>query len=192
MVRVVLWIVGAPGLGKTTIARSLLTGRAAKSVSFYEKPKWSIQKGGKVVAAGHYTGQAFDGADTLSYSGGQEALDFWWKKLAKKAELTILDGDRLSNAKTVTFFREIYEGGEVRSMKLRCVHLVADEDVARNRRELRAEGLGVPYQNETWVKGRVTKSRNFYYNNFRVSERLELDASDRSTNKLLNLVENFL
>jgi len=141
----VLFVVGAPGVGKTTLVRELLEHRSYFSV----EPKWTMGMNGEVCAAGLYTGAKFDGADTVPYNGVQAALEFWADKL-KTFELTILDGDRFSYKKTVDFFRA--QGADVR-----CLLLDAGDALLAERRAARGTE-----QNETWVKGRVTKARNFF------------------------------
>lgn len=159
MRRTVLWIVGEPGLGKTTLARALL----GQPLTLTQKsaPKWTVGPGG--CAAGHYTGQAFDGADTIPYSGGQKVLKYW-QDILSDTRLTILDGDRLSNFGSIRFFNN--------QLDLRCVHLVAPHPgVGKARRAARGSR-----QNETWLKGRVTKARNFATVYFASQDVLTLDA----------------
>jgi hypothetical protein len=149
---VVLWVVGEPGLGKTTLIRGLLNKLDPHgSRSFFVKPKWTIVPG-KLALAGHYTGGPFDGADTIPYNGAQAALDYW----AATSELhtcplTILDGDRLSHAGALTFFSN---GPKV----VQCVvtHLIAVPTLGAARRVARGSK-----QPDSWVKSRATKATRF-------------------------------
>jgi hypothetical protein len=115
------------------------------------KPKWTLGEGGKIVAAGHYTGATFDGADTVPYNGVEQTLVYWSEKLAEKAELTIFDGDRFS-----------YEGAVERVVALChtivpmtvCLY-VKPEELGRRLVERGSN------QNPAWMKGRTTKALRF-------------------------------
>jgi len=160
-VKTVLWLVGTPGVGKTTLARRLLEPLSRLN----PKPKWTI--GQRIVAAGHYAGGPFDGADTVPYNGAAEALNFWTTHLAMRAELTLFDGDRFSNALPVSFFRSLPYAPNIR---LVCALLTLPPEEAQARRDTRGSK-----QNASWVKGRETKSRRFW-ETFPEGDRVELDA----------------
>lgn len=171
--RVALWIVGEPGLGKTTIARALL----AHPVALHPSPKWTLtgwdpdnrsaREPLAVVAAGHYTGEPYDGADQVPYSGAAPALEFWREVLAYRSALTIFDGDRFSHAAAVEFVSRL-------GIDALCVHLATtDEYLGHTRRVMRGGRLPSP----SWLKGRVTKSSRFASTFDRDGRLIELPAA---------------
>lgn len=175
MSHIVLYVLGAPGVGKTTLVRELLgTNR-----SLIAKPKWTLGPG--VAAAGHYTGQTFDGGDTVPYSGARECLEYWSANLlpalrATPSSLTILDGDRFSTGPSLEYLRATGE-------PIVGVHLTADEATLESRRAARGSN-----QNATWLKGRVTKAGNFAV----AIAAVGFDAGRRPTQELVVLVRGVL
>jgi ribose 1,5-bisphosphokinase PhnN len=141
----VVWLVGEPGAGKTTLMRALLAVVDPSTITTIVKPKWTLIQN-TIALAGHYTGKTFDGADTVPYSGAKDAIEYWWTNLSH-CELTILDGDRFSNAPAWAAF-----DGYDRMV----VHLRATDDVLTARRAARGSD-----QNAIWLKGRATKVNNF-------------------------------
>lgn len=151
--RVALWIVGPPAAGKTTLARTFLgfgdrDGGVSKR-GFIERPKWTTYDDGRVVAAGHYTGRTFDGADRVPYNGARAALAYWLRELHPKAELTIFDGDRFSNAGVIEFIKPHVD-------RVECRYVVASADVRAAR--IASRGWN---PNPRWLQGRETKARRF-------------------------------
>ncbi len=141
---VCLFIVGEPGVGKTTLAR-----RFVEPDSYLvQTPKWTV--GERVCAAGHYTGSTFDGADTVPYGGVKAALDFYEKELTSKP-LTVFDGDRFSYQAVIDRLVAMEEVERVA-----CVLLKLSERAAQERRDARGSK-----QNAAWVKGRKTKAERF-------------------------------
>lgn len=144
---IVLWVVGEPGVGKTTMVREMVGERLP--LRLISKPKWSVTPdtapAPRMALAGHYSGGTFDGADTVPYNGVKDALAFWHGYLSERVALTVLDGDRFSSLSAMNFFN---------GQDLRCVHLASDQAAAR--RAQRGSN-----QNEAWIRGRVTKARNF-------------------------------
>lgn len=154
-IKTTAWIVGAPGVGKTTAVRSLLNQQFGAVL--VPKPKWTLA--GPLALAGHYTGDTFDGADTVPYTGVQDALDYWERQLLPKHALTIFDGDRFSHASAVERVELALTrltAGDGSRARLLCVHLVADEDALETRRRARGSN-----QNPAWMRGRATKAARF-------------------------------
>lgn len=147
--RCVLFVVGPPGAGKTTLVREVL---GYPDTYVIMKPKWTISndRNRTVCAAGHYTGAVFDGADQVPYNGAAAALDYWKRYLSETAKLTIFDGDRFSNAGVVEQLKAMP------GFVVKCLHLTVPNELLVQRREERGSN-----QNAKWLKGRVTKAENF-------------------------------
>ncbi len=142
----VVFIVGAPGVGKTTLIESLIDSFAVYEI---EKPKWTITPPWALV--GHYQKQTFGGGDTLGYTQGADAVRFMLDDLAsqKNIKVAILDGDRMS---TRNVLQQVREAG----LKPQCWHLIANDQALTERCNKRGSN-----QNPTWAKGRQTKAANF-------------------------------
>jgi hypothetical protein len=140
---VALFVLGEPGAGKTTLVRALL----GPSLILRQKPKWTISGEKRVVAAGHYSGATFDGADTVGYGDVQKTLDYWIEHLLDYP-LAIFDGDRFSHAGALERIE--------RYASPAGVMLGVSEEAASERRLARGSK-----QNAAWVKGRRTKAERF-------------------------------
>lgn len=139
------YVIGEPGVGKTTLLAAATDGLEWYMGSkpfvhiVYEKPN--------VAELGPRKANGFSGTDGLSMSASPKVVD--WLKMSP-FPFILGEGDRLSSDK---FFEAVVAQGH----HLTVVHLFADEDVMRQRREERAAGNNMPIQNESWVKGRQTK-----------------------------------
>lgn len=169
--RTVCWVVGEPGVGKTTLCRRFLVQLAPEGQTWKnDNPKWT-GFGKDIAAAGHWRGDAFDGADTLPISQIKSAMKFWLD--TPSIRIALIDGDKLSNKGAVEMAKEA-------CARLVCFWMVGSK-VAEYRRELRGTN-----QNETWVAGRQTKARNFA-NTF-PGDMYELDASQRQNVPILDAI----
>ena len=158
----VLFLLGSPGVGKTSLARRLLWS-GGREPTLLHRPKWSFTD--TVCAAGHYKGELFDGADTIPYSGAKEALERW-SQMFVTWPLTILDGDRMSTKGTLEFLDRF-------NVQRTAVLLKASSlDLAARRLERGSN------QNPSWIKGRETKSARFSKS---VGFSLELNTSYLTT-----------
>jgi hypothetical protein len=167
-----LWIVGEPGLGKTTLARRLLPAEP----QLVAKPKWTTGPG--IALAGHYTGATFDGADTVGYSGVSAALDFWEGYLRPRVDLTVFDGDRFS-------YPGALERVRAAGAECLCFLLYAPPEVGAERRAARGSA-----QNASWVRGRATKSERFADHPGLVTMRAS--AAENTPDELWDLLRRFL
>lgn len=152
-------------MGKTTLARKLI-GNVQEVVA---RPKFTIAE--RAVAAGHYTGAVFDGADTVPYNGAAQVIDLWKQLYADARPLFLLDGDRFSNANS----KASIVAANVRPL---CILLEAEDDVLAQRRFVRGST-----QDPVWMAGRATKARNFQQT-FAESERITLDAGSADLERL--------
>lgn len=146
----VVFVVGPPGAGKTTLVRALLK-QCNDKLALITKPKWTMAIGSDRIlacAAGHYKGDKFDGADTVPYNGARAAFDYWLIHLSG-SEVTFLDGDRFSNENALNWWRSC-------GCDVRCIKLIADAELLAQRRAQRGST-----QNPSWMKGRATKADRF-------------------------------
>jgi hypothetical protein len=158
---VILFVVGAPGVGKTTIVRNFINHPFYPRPLFTEppEPKWTVvvnpDTGTTPIAAvGWYKGETFDGGDTVPYSGAKAALEFWQSDLWQLSpELTIFDGARFATGPSYAYVTGFAE--EV-GAAVACVHLVALDAQLVARRQQRGSN-----QAPAWIKGATTSARNF-------------------------------
>ena len=150
MRRTAAFIVGAPGVGKTTALAALLDPFGTQLVP---SPKWTLCS--PVAMVGHYTGASHDGGDTVPYNGAQAALDFWRDYLLTDPSLVafVFDGDRFSTANVLSF---VMEHAEKNDVDVCCVYLDASQEALDERRAARGST-----QDPAWMKGRGTKAARF-------------------------------
>lgn len=158
--QMILFIVGAPGVGKTNLTRQLLNHPwyPRPICTTPPEPKFTVAPDGnggmRVVAAGWYTGETFDGGDTVPYSGAKAALQFWAETLVPACPaLTIFDGARFSTGPSLAYVQGFAEEVGARTVG---VHLVASEAQLSERRKQRGSN-----QDPAWIKGATTGARDF-------------------------------
>lgn len=172
----VLWVVGEPGVGKTTFSRSLLASYGPLRVEI-AKPKWTIfhpedpeglpghRPATACAAVGSWKGDKFDGGDTVPPSDILPALGLYAERFAGRGEvrpyrLVLFDGAKFSNSNAIHFIRKsLAEAGTFLDSRLVCVHIVGPTSAAAGRAARVAAGARP--QNESWVRGRRTAAANF-------------------------------
>lgn len=149
--REALYIVGAPGAGKTTLSLALRDGW----MGFDSRTPiaHTLYPDAGVISLGRDR-EGFGGTDALGMTAVvpasawvQEPSEAW------DADHLMAEGDRLSVAR---FIDALTAGG----WHVRIAHLATDPEVAASRRRRRAEALGTELQGASWVQGRETKVLN--------------------------------
>lgn len=137
----VVYIMGAPGSGKTTLMREVLAPYPAIQHARpfahieYEHPKE------RVVQVGKDRG-TFSGTDALSLSVQPDVIK--WLRYCDY-DTIMAEGDRLANDK-------FFDACEATLDGLVLVLVDTDPEVAATRRKMRGSN-----QNPSWLKGRISK-----------------------------------
>ncbi len=146
-----LYIIGQPGAGKTTVLRQALDGchclrvRQPFCMTWYHRDDVAVpEERGVQLGAERYP---FGGTDALSMAVQPKVVE-WLSGTAFTH--VVAEGDRLGNEK---FFRSVNELG----WRLTVAWLSTPDQVAAQRRALRAAHNGTAAQNPVWLKGRVNK-----------------------------------
>ena len=170
----VMFVVGAPGVGKTTALTGLLD---PFDMALIQRPKWTLSQ--DVALVGHYGSGGFDGGDTIAYNGAAEALDYWLAHIYSdpSVNLSVLDGDRFSSGNC---WRRVT--GAVDRDQIRCVYLTCDEATLDHRRAARNNK-----QNPAWMRGRGTKAFNFS-RHFDDDQLVEIDTTGLTPGQVTRLI----
>lgn len=140
------YLIGEPGVGKTTLLTAITDGLPGMAV---RRPFARTVYDCGVVALGEARA-VFGGTDTLSMSVQPKVVE--WAELPDFDDI-VGEGDRLANGKFFTAMRDI-------GYDLCIVHCVAPQEVAVERRVMRAAHHSIDQQDATWLAGRQTKVRN--------------------------------
>ena len=171
-----LFVVGAPGVGKTTALAALLD---PFTTSLVPRPKWTISP--PVALVGHYGSGDFSGGDTVPYNGAAIALDHWFRHLRHDPDIraSVFDGDRFSS---VGLLRRMQGQG----LDPACLLLTASDATLADRRHARGSK-----QNPSWMKGRATKAHNFSQL-FDATRRHQVNTDDLTPDQVTTQITSML
>lgn len=151
MTKHLLYLIGAPGVGKSTLVREL--AGTQKPFELSECGLRMLRYPCGVVELGARR-EAFSGTDALGMSIAPVARTFVaGKSLCRTHPLVLAEGDRLAS---LSFLEAARSGGYHVTL---CLLVASDADARRARR---ARELGAKPQNAAWVKGRFTKIENLW------------------------------
>ncbi|WAB09180.1 adenylate kinase [Gordonia phage LittleMunchkin] len=146
-----VYLIGQPGSGKTTLM-SRITNNAARVHTPHPVPRDLLVNptSGSVFAVelGRQRPGGFSGTDALASTAINAAEP--WLRTQIETDLVLAEGARLAN---VRFLKAAEESG------YRVLLVLLDHDDAEAWRESRSAEIG-KHQNASWVKGRLTASRN--------------------------------
>lgn len=146
--RHLLYIVGQPGSGKSTLVAALLDGLLGEVTTMpFAHTVWANDA--VVVCELGRRRDSFSGTDALSMSVQPKAIQF----LADHPfDYVLAEGDRLATNGFLLGAREVGYAVDV-------VYLAVSSAVAEHRRASRAAELGSQPQDAAWIAGRVSKAR---------------------------------
>jgi len=137
-----LYIIGEPGVGKSTLMAELVKGRRRRLMT---KPFAHTVYEGGLVQLGRERSTGFSGTDALSMSVSPQAI----AALESGAWPRVLgEGDRLAHAK-------FFDAAKAAGYDLEVILLEAPKFVLTKRRQARGSN-----QDPTWLQGRATKVQN--------------------------------
>lgn len=137
----VLYLIGQPGAGKTTVVRKLLENvPAPQRFAFGEQ--WFDTRSSMLG----FMREQFGGTDALGMNV-QPKVEAWLTRHRGFMLYVFGEGDRLGNDKFFTFLK-------AQQFEYTVAYLDTPDEVAAERRRARGST-----QSEAWVKGRQTKAR---------------------------------
>ena len=141
MTGTLLYLVGVPSSGKSTLMKELTRGLPRRPAGSPVPHEWLGD--GAALELGK-TRESFSGTDALSLGIQKKAIEFIEQHPAR---LILAEGDRLANDK---FFSAVTAAG----YRFELVYVDVPADVAAARRRARGSN-----QNVQWLTGRATKVR---------------------------------
>lgn len=162
---------GEPATGKSTLVRGILRelGEKNKLVQTYLHGVAVTVVGNFIIMGTYAEGEAYGGTDRFALSIQPKAVEFASKIPDNK--VVLFEGDRLFNEK---FLNELLlQGHQLVTFILEC-----DEKEKKRRHQLRGD-----HQDETWLKGRITKIATIKKHNQFLGNRYNLRSLDNSGEK---------
>ena len=149
--REALYIVGAPGAGKTTLSLALREGWLG--LDSRRPIAHTLYPDAGVVSLGRDR-EGFGGTDALGMTAVVPASAWVMEPEGEwDADQLMAEGDRLAVGR---FIDALDAGG----WNITIAHLKTDPEVSARRRAERADRLGASLQGASWVQGRETKVLN--------------------------------
>jgi hypothetical protein len=151
-----VYLIGAPGAGKTTVTRALESNwiPVADATDPVKHRVWFGPQG-TTISLGHDRAP-FGGTDTLSYTA-INVIERWLPTLPEQGVENVYgEGDRLANPRFFNLCRSVGD--------LKVFYLDRSDEQAQTQRAQRASDNNLPMQNASWVAGRATKARNLAVN----------------------------
>lgn len=148
-----VYIIGQPGAGKTTLMKAICRGSQTLYVADKPVPHKAVRGPRGMFAVLGRDREPFGGTDTLSHAAAGDCEE-WVEELARCAagRLVFAEGDRLASKRFLAAARSQY--------RLLLFSLDCPNELAAERRLFRASEHGLKQQSASWVKGRVTKHAN--------------------------------
>lgn len=146
-----IYIVGEPGVGKTTISLELASKYTINPPIRLHKQLWGQPLTKGHIVKGILLGKPkppFSGTDALGMSVSPDACQ--WVAQQTTYRLIIGEGARLTNTRFLQTLKD--------HTNLNLIYLTADN--AADRRQNRQKTNGTKQQNPNWVQGRATAARN--------------------------------
>lgn len=162
MTKQMLYLIGEPGVGKTTISQMMFEGLPSK-VKSVPYVTWT-EYHPTLCELGRQR-ENFGGTDALSMAAQKKVIA--WLENESNHPYVFGEGDRLANAKFFNWAQEHFE------LQIACIW---GPEIAEERRNARAAELGKE-QNTTWLASRRTKIERLV-EEF-VPDRLVFDAKRR-------------
>ena len=176
----VVYLIGAPGSGKSTATRNAVDGWPVIEVRRRPFALTIVDADGVRVGVLGRLDAEFPGTDTLSMAVQPLVLD--WIASSPDVDIVFGEGDRLGNASFVECVAATAD--------LTLAVMTTSAIISARRSADRAIRLGRPPQSDSWMRGRQTKVRNVIAAARRLNVKVvELDA-DHSGDALRALIRN--